>query len=89
MLHCPCCRLPLRQVGRYVQGADHDGAFFVFAVCMPCRVRLDRLPRKAQHRLMAIAAERLAGNESCYQVEFFSSDEHAKMACNLLALGVC
>ena len=82
---CPHCRCPLGQPGRYVQGNDEAGLFFVFALCVRCSRRLDRLPIQQQLRSHDRAARLMATRPGRYLVKTFSEEVAARAYCMLEA----
>jgi hypothetical protein len=85
MADCPLCRLPLKQVGRHVQARDDAGHFFVFALCMSCRLRLDRLPTRLQQRQHDIAIRRLSARPDRHDYVSFANETEAAIFCRLSA----
>ena len=83
--NCPLCRLPLATAGRYIVANDDAGAWFVFALCMRCRQRLDKLPVTVQIRQQDLAFFRMAKNPDAYYLESFADELSARMACALIA----
>jgi hypothetical protein len=75
----------MRQVGRHVMARDDAGLFFVFAVCMPCRLRLDRLPTRLQQQQHGIAIRRLAVRQDRHDYVSFASETEAAIFCRLSA----
>jgi hypothetical protein len=62
-----------------VQAIDDLCVPFVFALCMPCRLRLDRLPANARRRQHAIAIRRIAENFPAYVVRQFDAEIEARI----------
>ena len=62
-----------------MQALDDLRVPFVFALCMPCRLRLDRLPATARMRQHGIAIRRIAENPSTYAVRQFDAEIEARI----------
>lgn len=83
--HCPCCGLPMTTPGQLVSGEDGFGAYFVFAYCLRCAIRLRGLPESAGRRqrktMIGTIAKR--GPER-HAIRFLADATEAKL---FLALG--
>ncbi len=62
-----------------VQALDNLAVPYVFALCMPCRLRLDRLPETARRRQHSIAIRHIAENPSIYPVMTFTTEIEARI----------
>lgn len=71
--------------GHLVQALDNVAVPFVFALCVPCRLRHDRLPANAKHRQHSIAIRRIAEDPSFYPVMVFASEIEARIFVALTA----
>lgn len=62
-----------------MQALDDLEVPFVFALCVPCRLRLDRLPTGARRRQHSIAIRRIAENPSVYPIAVFATEVEARI----------
>jgi hypothetical protein len=62
-----------------VQSVDDAGVPFVFALCLPCRLRLDRLPANARRRQHDIAIRRLVEDPPSYPIKLFDTEIEARI----------
>lgn len=62
-----------------MQALDDNGVPFVFALCIPCRLRLDRLPASARMRQHAIAIRHIAENPPAYALRQFDLEIEARI----------
>lgn len=79
MTCCPLCNLPMQRIGRLVEQRDPQGFYFVFALCQPCRTRLDRLPATLQKKQHSIAIARLARHPERHDYRSFASCAEARL----------
>lgn len=68
-----------------MQAVDDLRAPFAFALCVPCRLRLDRLPATARMRQHSIAIRRIAENPSVYPIAVFTTEIEARIFVALAA----
>lgn len=82
---CPLCKFPIRSAGQIVQAVDDAKHEFVFALCVACRLRLDRLPEKLRQRQHRIAIARLCTDQDKYPIRMFPGEIEARLFTALLA----
>lgn len=82
---CPLCRIRMKEIGRLISFHDSAREAFVFAVCLPCTVRLERLPFKVQSRQLDAAIRNLERYPKRYYLKNFSSEIEARMFVSLEA----
>lgn len=74
---CPLCKLQrAKPAGRLVAFRDHAGQAFVLELCVPCSLRLERLPGRLQCRQLDIAVSNLERHPERYIIKHFP-DEHS------------
>lgn len=75
----------MRAAGQMVQALDDAAVPFVFALCVPCRFRFDRLPHKARQRQHQIAIGRIGTTPERYPFKVFENEAQARLFVALAA----
>ena len=75
----------MAQAGRIVAATDTVGQDFAFSICVPCTLRMERLPVLLQSRQMDVAISNLERHPERYEIRFFESEEAAKLFVRLEA----
>lgn len=69
----------MKQKGKIAAFEDVLGQAFGFAICAPCRVRLDRLPLRLQGRQLDVAIRNLEKHPDRYEIQCFESMTAARL----------
>ena len=68
----------MNRIGRLVEYHDPHG-YFVFPICLPCCIRLERLPPRLQEKQHHLAVARLARHPEQHEYRGFATCAEARI----------
>lgn len=85
MSHCPLCERSFSFAGAYLASADYAGQWFTFPICVACRLRQARLPKRVRQRQDVTAANKVIKRPDRYEVNVWPNSDEAKLYARLSA----